>query len=148
MLANRGVNIMSISEDAKEYLERLHACIPRLFYSEIDATRRGFGFVLNYLDQAEREVYAGDLSKKLNVSTARIAALLKKMEQNGLITRSPSPEDARRTLVEITPAGVDLINEMRSHAFRKIELLLKKVSKEDLETYIRISQQIKEVISE
>lgn len=148
MLANRGVNTMNISEDAKEYLDRLHSCIPSFFYNEIDATRRGFGFVLNYLEQADKEVYAGDLSKKLNVSTARIAALLKKMEQNGLITRNPSPEDARRTLVEITPTGIDLINEMRSHALRKIELLLNKVSKEDMETYIRISQQIKEVIDE
>ena len=148
MLANHGVNTMNISEDAKEYLDKLHSCIPRLFYSEIDATRRGFGFVLNYLEQADQEVYAGDLSKKLNVSTARIAALLKKMEQNKLITRSPSPEDARRTLVEITPTGIDLINEMREHALRKIELLLNKVSKEDLETYIRISRQIKEVIDE
>ena len=139
---------MNISEDAKEYLERLHSCIPRLFYSEIDATRRGFGFVLGYLEQANKEVYAGDLSKELNVSTARIAALLKKMEQNGFIVRSASEEDARRTLVSITPAGIDLIDKMRAQALRKIELLLTKVSREDLETYIRISQQIKEVINE
>ena len=139
---------MDISEDAKEYLDRLHSCIPRLFYSEIDATRRGFGFVLGYLEQADKEVCAGDLSKELNVSTARIAALLKKMEQNKLITRSPSPEDARRTVVGITPAGIAAINEMRSQALRKIELLLTKVSREDLETYIRISQQIKDVINE
>ena len=139
---------MNISEDAKEYLDKLHSCIPRLFYSEIDATRRGFGFVLGYLEQADKEVCAGDLSKKLNVSTARIAALLKKMEQNGLITRSNSPEDARRTVVGITPAGVAAIDEMRTQALRKIELLLTKVGREDLETYIRISQQIKEVINE
>ena len=139
---------MDISGDAKEYLNKLYSCMPKLFYSEIEATQRGFGFVLSYLEQADKEVYAGDLSKKLNVSTARIAALLKRMEQNGLITRCTSMEDARRTVVGITPAGIDSINEMRAQALQKIELLLTQVSKEDLETYIRISQQIKEVISE
>ena len=70
------------------------------------------------------------------------------MEQNGLITRCTSTEDARRTVVGITPAGIDSVNEMRAQALHKIELLLAQVSKEDLETYIRISRQIKEVISE
>ncbi len=85
---------MNISIDAKEYLDKLYSCIPKLFYSEIEATQRGFGFVLSYLEQADKEVYAGDLSKKLNVSTARIAVLLKNMQLNGLVTRSTSPEDA------------------------------------------------------
>ncbi|MDE6314419.1 MAG: winged helix DNA-binding protein [Lachnospiraceae bacterium] len=137
---------MSMSGDAREYLEKLYSCMPKLFYSEIEATQRGFGFVLSYLEQADEEVYAGDLSKKLNVSTARIAALLKKMEQNGLIMRCTSPKDARRTVVGITPAGIASVDEMRSQALHRIELLLTQVSKEDLETYIRISQKIKEVM--
>lgn len=139
---------MSISKDAREYLEKLYSCMPKLFYSEIEATQRGFGFVLSYLEQADEVVYASDLSKKLNVSTARIAALLKRMEQNGLITRCTSPEDARRTIVGITPAGIASVDEMREQALHRIELLLARVSKEDLETYIRISRQIKEVMDE
>lgn len=139
---------MSISKDAKEYLEKLYSCMPKLFYSEIEATQRGFGFVLSYLEQADEVVYASDLSKKLNVSTARIAALLKRMEQNGLITRCTSPKDARRTVVEITPAGIASVDKMREQALHRIELLLARVSKENLETYIRISRQIKEVMDE
>ncbi len=137
---------MSRSENAREYLEKMYSCMPKLFYSEIEATQRGFGFVLSYLEQADGEVYAGDLSKKLNVSTARIAALLKKMEQNGLVTRHTSPKDARRTVVRITPAGIASIDELRGQAVHRMELLLTQVSREDLETYIRISQQIKEVM--
>lgn len=67
----------------------------------------------NTLEQADEVVYASGLSKKLNVSTARIAALLKRMEQNGLITRYTSPVDARRTIVEITPADIASVDEMR-----------------------------------
>lgn len=139
---------MSASENAREYLEKLYSCMPKLFYSEIEATQRGFGFVLSYLEQADEDVYASDLAKKLHVSTARIAALLKRMEQNGLVTRCTSPKDARRTVVGITPAGIASVNEMREQALHRIEFLLTQVSKEDLETYIRISRQIKEVMNE
>lgn len=139
---------MSTRKDAQEFMEKLYTSIPRFFYSELETTQRGFGFVLSYLEQADSEVNAGDLSKKLNVSTARIAALLKKMEQSGLITRRTSPKDARRTVVEITPSGIALVDGMREQTLHRMELLLAQVSKEDLETYIRISRQIKKVMDE
>lgn len=139
---------MSTREDAQLFMEKLYSCTPRFFYSKIETIQRGFGFILNYLEQADGEVNAGDLSKKLNVSTARIAALLKRMEQNGLITRHASQEDARRIVVEITPAGIVLVDEMREQTLQKIELLLDQISREDLETYIRISRQIKAVMNE
>ncbi|MBD5469671.1 MAG: MarR family transcriptional regulator [Lachnospiraceae bacterium] len=139
---------MSSRKDAQKFMEKLYSSIPRFFYSELETTQRGFGFVLSYLEQADSEVNAGDLSKKLNVSTARIAALLKKMEQSGLITRRTSPKDARRIVVEITPSGIALVDGMREQTLHRIELLLAQVSKEDLETYIRISHQIKKVMDE
>ena len=70
------------------------------------------------------------------------------MEQSGLITRQNSSEDARRTVVEITPKGVDLINEMKEQTHEKIELLLERISREELDTYIRISHKIREVMEE
>ncbi|MBD5471867.1 MAG: winged helix DNA-binding protein [Lachnospiraceae bacterium] len=139
---------MNTREDARDFLVKLHSCISRTFYNNIESTQRGFGFILSYLERANKEVTAGDLSKKLNVSTARIAALLKKMEKNGLITRHTSQKDARQIIVEITPAGIALVDEMREQVLSKIELLFTQVSKEDLETYIRISHQIKDVMSE
>ena len=86
--------------------------------------------------------------KKMNVSTARIAALLKKMEQSGYITRRTSLKDTRRIIVEITPAGTELVDRMREQTLQKIELLLSQISKKELETYIRISRQMKEILKE
>ncbi len=61
--------------------------MPKSFYNDLDAAKKGVTFILGYLVMSDSEVIAGDLSRKLNVSSARIAALLKKMEQGGLITR-------------------------------------------------------------
>ena len=137
---------MSTREDAEAFLTKLCSSMPRSFYSKLEATQRGFGFVLGYLERAEGEVVAGDLARKLNVSAARIAALLKKMEKNGFITRHTSSKDARQIIIEITPAGTAFVDNMREQTLIKVESLLNQVSKEDLETYIRISHQIREAM--
>lgn len=139
---------MSTREDAQKLLSELYSSIPGSLYRKIEETQRGFGFVLSYLENADGEVNAGDFSKKLNVSTARIAVLLKRMEQSGYITRRTSEKDARRTVVEITPAGIAFIDELREQTLRKAERILDRISKEELDTFIRISHQIKEVMEE
>ena len=139
---------MGSREDAQKFLNELYSCIPRSFYNRLEATQRGFGFVLSYLERTDGDVIAGDLAKQLNVSTARIAALLKRMEKCGYVKRYASAEDGRRTVVKITPSGITYINDMREQTFRKIEKLLDSVSKEDLENYIRISRQIREAMEE
>lgn len=139
---------MSTRDETQEFFYDLYSSIPRSFFNNLESTERGFGFVLNYLEQSEGEVISGDLAKSMNVSTSRIAGLLKRMEQSGLITRQNSSKDARRTVVEITPKGVDLINEMKEQTHEKIELLLERISREELDTYIRISHKIREVMEE
>lgn len=137
---------MSTREDAQAFLAELYLSIPRSFYSELEMTRRGFGFVLDYLEQAEGEVTAGDLAKKMEVSPARVAILLKKMEESGFIARHTSSKDARRIIVEITPAGVAFVEDMKERTLNKVESLLNQVSKEDLYTYVKISRKIREAM--
>lgn len=139
---------MASREDAQEFLNKLYSCIPRSFYDRLQATQRGFGFILSYLEQADGEVIAGDLSEKLNVSTARIAALLKKMERSGYIKRNSSSEDGRRTVVEITSSGIAHVDDMREQTLSKVKKLLDSVNKEDLDNYIRISNIIREAMEE
>ena len=139
---------MSIRKDAQEFLKELYSSIPRSFYNKLETTQRGIGFALNYLKHSDGEVIAGDLSKNMNVSTARISALLNSMEHSGLITRHSSLEDARRTVVKITPAGIALVDEMSDQTLNRVESLLDKISKEDLDAYIRISHQIREIMED
>ena len=137
---------MSTREDAQAFLAELYSSIPRSFYSELEMTRRGFGFVLDYLEQAKGEVTAGDLAKTMEVSPARVAILLKKMEESGFITRYTSSKDARRVIVQISPAGVAFVEDMKERTLNKVESLLNQVSKEDLYTYVKISRKIREAM--
>lgn len=53
------------------------------------------------------------LSRSMGVSSARIAALLKHLEQKGLVLRRTDEHDERRVNVSLTDAGRKLINERR-----------------------------------
>ena len=139
---------MDRREKAQELMREMGSCMPKPFLSKVDKMQRGIGFVLKYLEDASGEVCAGDIAKMLQVSTARIAALLGKMEKQSLITRRTSPTDARRTVVEITPKGTARVQEIREEILLRTELLLEKVGEEDLREFIRISRRIKAALEE
>lgn len=139
---------MSTREEAQEMLHKLRACRSKSVFSKIDESQKGIGFVLVYLQEANHEVIAGDLARELEVSTARIAALLRKMEKNRLIVRYRSAEDARQTVVQITQVGSAYVDKMKEQMLKKMELLIEKVGRKDLEEFIRISHKIKETFDE
>ena len=139
---------MSNREEAQEFLDQLRQCRAKSFFGRLDDTQRGIGFVLLYLREAEGVVYSGDLARELNVSTARIAVLLKNMEKNGLLTRSASRKDARRTIIALTPAGIAQVDEMREHILDAAELLIERVGKDDLDEFLRISMKMKNALEE
>ena len=137
---------MSTREDAKAFLIKLCSCMPRSCYSKLEATQRGYGFILDYLEQTDGEMSTRDFAEKLNVSPARITALLNKMEKSGFITRRTSSKDARRIIIEITPEGIAFVDNLREQTLSKVAQMLDRVGKENIETYIKISQQIKEAM--
>lgn len=139
---------MSTEKDVHDFLKGFCSCIPKNFFSKMEETQRGMGFILIYLHDADKEVVAGDLARELNVSTPRIAALLKKMESNGLIVRHDSSRDGRKTVVEITAEGTEYLNRIKEDVLRKAELLFERIGSEDLEEFLRISYRIKEALEE
>lgn len=131
-----------------EILEQFPPCVPRDFFSRLDELYRGTGFLLVYLDMAEGEVCAGDIAKEMGVSTARIAAILKKMEKSGFIQRQTATDDARKTVVTLTRLGRTWIQKTKDQMLDRMELLLERVGKEDVWEFIRLSQKIKAAMDE
>ena len=134
--------------EAKELLEKIRSSRPQDFFGKLDTVLTGVGYVLTYLDSADGVVLAGDLARELNVSTARIAALLNKMERNGLVMRTGTPDDARKTVVEITQAGRIFLHERQKELMRMADVLIEKVGKDDINEFIRISGEIRNALEE
>ncbi len=139
---------MTKREDAAAILDQLHTCVPRDLFTRLDELHKGTGFVLGYLSGADGTVHAGDIAKEMNVSTARIAVILNKMEKTGFIRREPSTEDARKTVVKLTQLGRAWIQKTRQQALDRTELLLERVGPEDVWEFIRLSRKIKTAMDE
>jgi DNA-binding MarR family transcriptional regulator len=67
--------------------------------------------VLFHLDGGE--CFPGELAARENVAPPTINRTLNGLESAGLVARRPSPDDARRVLVRLTPTGRAALAETR-----------------------------------
>ena len=88
------------------------------------------------------------LRRSMGVSSARIAALLKHLEQKGWISRSADEHDERRVNVLLTDAGRELINSRRREAIERVSAALREIGEEDAHEYVRLQQKMLDALSE
>ena len=88
------------------------------------------------------------LRRSMGVSSARIAALLKHLEQKGWISRSADKHDERRVNVSLTDAGRELINRRRREAIERVAAALRSLGEEDAHEYVRLQQKMLDALSE
>ncbi len=103
---------------------------------------RGELFVLNYLKEHDGIVHPKELSEKLAVSTARIARLLNRMEEQQLILRFTDVHDSRQVVVQITEQGVKEIDLVRRKVLEHTARMLESLGPDDAKEYIRIQEKI------
>lgn len=51
----------------------------------------------------------GKMGERLQVHPTSVTSIVRRLEESGLVTRVPHPEDGRAVLAEITPAGRELV---------------------------------------
>ncbi|MGC3954390.1 MAG: MarR family transcriptional regulator [Propionicimonas sp.] len=66
-------------------------------------------FTIGYIEEHQsRGVIARELAEMSGTTAASVASLLQGLEERGLVTRTPSPNDSRVKLLSVTPQGVKL----------------------------------------
>ena len=139
---------MATAEEIERVLALLRASAPGERYREVGSTAMGIGAVLLFLHRAEEPVSAGQISHFMNVSTARVAVLLKKMEGKGLICTGRSAADGRVTTVRISGQGEDVFLRMERELHNKIAYLIERVGMERLVEFAHISDEIQAALNE
>lgn len=134
--------------DAAQRLMRLKAALEHFpLNRHLNELTRGEFFVLDYLRAHREVVYPRELSREMCVSTARIAALLKHMEEKGLIVRTPDPRDSRQVQVSMTAPGALRFEEKYKDAIMHVAEILETLGAKDSEEYLRIEEQIVRILS-
>lgn len=132
---------MATSEEIGLILKSIKQNAPFQFFKRIDQTSAGISAVLNYLYE-NGPVTAGDISDNLNVSTARVAVLLKKMVSKELIEKSSDKKDARVTVVRLSDYGREMIENIRDDMCDQIGKVIDSVGMMRLLEFIEISAEI------
>ena len=126
-------------------VELLHLNIGRMqepAKQKISKMTRGEFFVLNYLMTHQNQAHPVEISRSMMVSTARIAALLSRLEEKQLISRTIDPENNRQVIVTLLPQGLTLIQRIRNEVITASVRMLERLGPEDAREYIRIQRKI------
>lgn len=137
---------MATKEQIDTLIKELKKVKPTNFVTKIDETSAGIGAVLRYLYESKETVTAGKISSFMNVSTARVAVLLKKMEAKGLIVKETGVEDARTTVVKLSDSGRQTVEKMQADLCREIGNVIDQVGMERMLEFIAITKEIHEVV--
>lgn len=133
---------------ARKIIDKINKVNPFDFLNLIDKNGQGMNSILSYLKTKKEDVTAGELAIQLDVSTARIAVLLRKLEKLNMIVKRISPKDARVTIVEITQTGLKHIDEETKKSVSIMQKILEKVDPKEIEEFIRLATKIKKSICE
>lgn len=137
---------MNEDERAECYLKKLYKARPKNFIERMDNKSRGVFVLLEALKGAKKEVCAGDISKAFKVSTARVAKILKKLANKGLIETTVSQEDKRRVIVKITDLGRKEVEKGENEMICIMKKLISEVGEEDMNEFLRIFAKINETL--
>lgn len=82
---------------------------------------------------------AGELSTLLDLSTARIAAMLNNLERKGAITRARDTADRRRVVVRLTEQGRNEVQTSFNEAVACLSEVYRRMGEADTRELLRLS---------
>jgi DNA-binding MarR family transcriptional regulator len=103
---------------------------PELELSHID--------VLDIIQRAQGDVTVGAIAEGMRIDPSRGSRVVAEMVSRGLLKRDVSQEDGRRSIIEITPLGQSILEEMRSAKIGIIADVVKDWPQEDVADFARL----------
>jgi DNA-binding MarR family transcriptional regulator len=89
-----------------------------------------------YLVRATGSIQMSDLVARLGVTIPTVTGIVDRLVERDLVVRRGTPDDRRRVLVEITPAGVELIDGMRDLSAGQMLGLLAVMDEDELGMFV------------
>ena len=91
-------------------------------------------------------MYPSVLCRMVHASSPRMAVILKTLEERGWLTRTPDPDDFRKTIVRATPDGILAGTEFALAVEETMEEKLALMGEDDAREYVRLQKKFSEVL--
>lgn len=108
--------------------------------------RQGELGALLYLNSINKNITPTELSEAMMISLPRTVSLLKSLENKGLINKNINLIDKRKTIINITEQGKQLILEKKDEAINNIVKIIEKLDEDEIIEYIRLTKKIGKII--
>lgn len=118
----------------------------KMRHDNMSAAMRGEMAVLRLLDEEEHAPTAGEISRLLQMTTSRIAAVLGALEKKGLIVRHADAQDRRRIRVMLTREGRALCRMKRQKLTEDVRYALSQLGEQDAREFVRLFKRMEEVM--
>jgi DNA-binding MarR family transcriptional regulator len=104
--------------------------------------------VLAQLERSPQGMTLSELSRRLMVSNGNITGLVERLVEDGLLTRTPLPEDRRVQMVALTPRGRADFSEMAEAHAGWISDMFQGLTPEDITLLLGLLKKLKGSLSE
>lgn len=141
---------MSQSKTAIRYITRLSNRLRRNLdaFSSHDIYSGAEGRTLHFLiANSDIDVYQKDVEEEYGIRPSTATVLLKRMEMSGLITRSATDHDGRLKKIVVTEKGMQYRDKVLSQLQELEAQVMKDISPEDMDVFIRVCGQISSNLS-
>ena len=133
---------MDTEEEIRQLVAHRPPHPPRPFMNRMDREKHGLGAVLHVLMDVGKPMTAGALSERVGVTTARMAVLLRQLEERGLIERGSDKKDARKTLISISKKGCAAVEEHRAKLDGMLSDVIREVGPERFKLFVELSEEV------
>lgn len=122
-----------------EQLIQMHFDHLKELYRLSDAViAQGEDGVLLCLYRVNRSMLPGEIMSRMGLTTGRVANILRRLEEKGLVLRLQDADDRRRVHVSLTDAGVEAAKALHRDFTRRQASLLDYLGDEDAREALRL----------
>jgi len=139
---------MNYEELADRFLRHTFQCRKYGHQKLIDEIMQGETFAILFISRQGGIVLPSEISSEMNISSARVAAMLNNLENKGLITRQIDKDDRRRVLVDLTAEGEELAEKHNQMVVGGTARMLEMLGEHDSKELVRITEKLAKLAPE
>jgi DNA-binding MarR family transcriptional regulator len=127
---------------ARQFLNSLFQLKKHGHRKKISENMQGEALAMLYVLEQKDIVLPSEMSNEMNISSARVAAMLNSLESKELITRQIDKTDRRKILVSLTQKGIELALKHRQQVENHTAQILELLGEHDASELIRITEKL------
>lgn len=114
-------------------------------FQSIQKKLKGENVLLARLCEIGGKSTPGALADFLDVTAARVTAIIHALEHKNLVERLSNGADKRTVIVQITEKGKTVVEGIKTEALHHSEVLMEKIGESDTHEFLRIMNKIIEI---